>query len=264
VGRILSILDALVGATDGATLSELAVDTGAPKTSLVGLLAGLTEEGCLLRHDTGRYVLGPRFISLAMRATAGRELMMMTRPVLVDLAEQTGETTVLAALAPDADLTAYLDKVESTNPIRYAVDVGARRDLYCTAAGKVLLAGFDRARLKSYLKATLRQRFTATTITSIKDLTAEIARIRSDGIARTRAERIEGASGLAAPIHSVDGDVVAALLIAGPSDRIHANSSAHEKLLKTAAAECTRLIGGTCGGTGGGTGDGNVEMEQNL
>lgn len=258
VGRIMSILDCLVGAADGATLSELAVDTGAPKTSLVGLLAGLTEEGCLLRHETGRYVLGPRFISLAMRATAGRELMMITRPVLVDLAGQTGETAVLATLAPDADLATYLDKVESANPIRYAVTVGERRDLYCTAAGKVLLAGFDPARFKAYLKTTLRQRFTATTITSVKDLTAEMARIREHGIARTKAERIEGASGLAAPIHAAGSDTIAALLIAGPSERIHGNSAATETLLKAAAAECTRLAGG------GENSNQNIGTEQNT
>ena len=247
VGRIFSILESLVAAADGATLSELAVDTGAPKTSLVGLLAGLTEEDCLLRDEAGRYVLGPRFISLAMRATAGRELMMITRPVLVELAESTGETAVLAALAPDVDVTTYLDRMESSNPIRYAVNIGERRDLYCTAAGKVLLAGFAPARLKAYLKSTSRQKFTATTIVSMRDLGAELSRVKEDGIARTADERIEGASGLAAPIFSADGEVMAALLIAGPSERMAANRIENERLLKDAAAKCTRLAGGAAG-----------------
>ena len=250
VGRIISILDSLANvasAGGGATLSELAVDTGAPKTSLVGLLAGLTAEGCLVRDHSGRYALGPRFISMAMRATAGRELMTTVHPALVGLAESTGETAVLSALAPDADLATYLDKVESTNPIRYAVTVGERRDLYCTAAGKVLLAGFDSARLKAYLKATSRRRYTDTTITSIKDLTAELSRIRESGIARTFDERIKGASGLAAPIYSSEGSIVAALLIAGPTDRMAANGKQNERLLQQAATECTRLAGGGTG-----------------
>ncbi len=244
VGRIISILESLANSGGGATLSELAVDTGAPKTSLVGLLAGLMAEGCLVRDEMGRYLLGQRFISLSMRATAGRELMMITRPALADLAEMTGETAVLGALAPDADLATYLDKVESANPIRYAVTVGERRDLYCTAAGKVLLAGFDPAHLTAYLKATARQQFTASTITSIRDLRSELSRIREEGIARTRDERIEGASGLAAPIHGSGGDVIAALLIAGPSDRMAVNGDKNEQLVKEAAAACTRLAGG--------------------
>ena len=137
--------------------------------------------------------------------------------------------------------------MESSNPIRYAVNIGERRDLYCTAAGKVLLAGFAPARLKAYLKSTSRQKFTATTIVSMRDLGAELSRVKEDGIARTADERIEGASGLAAPIFSADGEVMAALLIAGPSERMAANRIENERLLKDAAAKCTRLAGGAAG-----------------
>jgi len=244
VGRIFSILDSIAGRRAGATLSELAVIAGAPKTSLVGLLAGLTAENCLVRDGSGRYGLGPRIHSLAMQAMAGRELFMLARPILIRLVEATGETAVIGALAPDADLAMYLDKVESANPIRYAVTVGERRDLYCTAVGKALLAHFEPARLKQYLKSSPRERFTSTTITSTTDLIAELSRIRREGIARTNGERVRGASGLAAPIFGSDGTVVAALLIAGPSERMRANTKSNERFLKNAAAECTRLAGG--------------------
>lgn len=148
VGRIFTILDSIAGARVGATLSDLARITASPKTSLVGLLAGLCAEGCLVRDAAGRYALGPRVHALAMRAMAGRELAELARPVLVGLVEATGETAVLGALAPDADLAIYLDRVESSSSIRYAVAVGERRDLYCTAMGKALLAYFEPARLE--------------------------------------------------------------------------------------------------------------------
>jgi len=163
VGRIFSILDAIAGSRTGATLSELAVIAGAPKTSLVGLLAGLTAEGCLFREASGRYSLGPRVHSLAMTAMVGRELVMLARPILHRLVEATGETAVIGTLAPDADLAVYLDKVESSNPIRYAVTVGERRELHCTAIGKALLAQFEPGRLKKYLRSGVRKRFTAQT-----------------------------------------------------------------------------------------------------
>jgi IclR family acetate operon transcriptional repressor len=245
VGRIFAILDSIASRRAGATLSELAAIAGAPKTSLVGLLAGLTAEGCLLRDGAGRYSLGPRTHALAMQAMAGRELFVLARPVLLRLVEATGETAVIGTLAPDADLAVYLDKVESSNPIRYAVTVGERRDLYCTAMGKALLAHFELARLTKYLKSTAREKYTATTMTSTSELLAEMARIRREGIARTNGERVRGASGLAVPIFGSDGTVVAALLIAGPSERMRANAKSNERLLKNAAAECTRLAGGT-------------------
>jgi DNA-binding IclR family transcriptional regulator len=245
VGRIFGILDCIAGERTGATLSELARTTGSPKTSLVGLLAGLTAEGCLVRDGSGRYGLGPRVHALATQAMAGREFVMVVRPVLRSLVEATGETAVVGTLAPDADLAVYLDKVESPNPIRYAVTVGERRELYCTAMGKVLLAHFEPARLRRYLKATPRRRWTATTITSAADLAAEVARIRREGIARTNGERVDGASALAAPIFGGGGEVVAALLIAGPSERMRANLRRNEQLLRVAADECSRLAGGS-------------------
>lgn len=244
VGRIIAILDSIAGSGASASLSELAKISGAPKTSLVGLLAGLTAEACLVRDEAGRYSLGPRLQSLAMRALAGRELVVLTRPILEALVEATGETAVLGAMAPDAELVTYLDRVESTNPIRYAVTVGERRDLYSTASGKALLAHFEPARLRKYLAATPRKRFTDTTITAAADLIAELSRIRCDGLARTHGERVKGASGMAAPIFGGDGTVVAALLIAGPSDRMRANARHNERALRRATEECTRLAGG--------------------
>lgn len=244
VGRVFTILDSIAGTRAGATLSELARLAGAPKTSLVGLLAGLSAEGCLLRDEAGRYLLGPRIHALATRAMAGRELVALARPVLAALVEATGETAVLGALTEDAGSAIYLDKVDSPSTIRYAVAVGERRDLYCTAMGKALLAHFEPARLKQYLRSTVRQKFTSTTITGASALLAEMARVRRDGIAQTSGERVDGASGLAAPVFAGDGKVVAAVLIAGPSARMRANAKNNERALRRAAAECTRLAGG--------------------
>jgi len=71
-----------------------------------------------------------------------------------------------------------------------------------------------------------------------------MARIRREGIARTSDERVTGASGLAVPVYGSGGNVVAALLIAGPSARMRANAKSNERSLRWAAAECTRLSGG--------------------
>lgn len=245
VGRIFAILDAVVQTRSGVALAELARLTASPKTSLVGLLAGMIAEGCLVRDEAGRYRLGPRVQLLAVRTMAGRELSELLRPILAALVEATGETAVLGTIAPDAALALYVDVVESANAIRYAVKVGERRELYCTAMGKVLLAHFDADRLKRYLREVPRQRFTGSTITGARELAAELARIRETGLARSDGERVAGATALAAPVFGPDGTVAAALLIAGPSERMRARSRDNERLLRDAAAACTRLAGGT-------------------
>lgn len=244
VGRILSILEFLASTDAGATLSQLAVSASAPKTSLVGLLAGLTEEGCLRRDESGRYYLGPRFITLAMRAVSGREFLKLVHPTLSALSRQTGETAVIAALNPEGDMVTYLDKVESTNSIRYSVPLGENRELYCTVGGKLLLAFFETDQLETYLRSHHRKRFTDTTLTGKAEIMAEIKKIRREGIARTSDEQVQGSSGLAGPIYSNTGDVIAAISIAGPSERMRANAVQNEQFVLRAAEECTKVTGG--------------------
>jgi len=244
VGRIFAILDVLSASPKGESLSELAVRTNAPKSSLVGLLTGLTDEKCLVRDEAGRYSLGPRFISLAMRAVSGRELTKLMRPAMEKLVELTGETAVLGALTEDTKLAIYLDRVESNNPIRYAVAVGERRELHCTAIGKVLLAHFPSDQIEQHFKSLKPEIFTDKTVTNSDQMRQAISRILEEGLAITSDERILGASGVAAPIYGSDGEVIAAIAVAGPTDRFLANVSLHKKFVREAAAECTRLAGG--------------------
>ena len=45
----------------------------------------------------------------------------------------------------------YVDVIESPNAVRFAVSVGDRRPLYCTAGGRVLLASGTDQELRRYL-----------------------------------------------------------------------------------------------------------------
>ncbi len=251
VGRVFAILEYLVATPDGATLSELATFAEAPKTSLVGLLDAMVAEGCVRRDASRRYLLGARVFTLAMRAVAGRQLTELAHPFLEELVAATGETVVLGVLASDGKHCVYVDKVESPNPIRYAVDLGMQRELHCTSLGKVLLAGFEPKALDRFLAESELARFTPRTVTSPNALRAEMARVRKDGIARNVGERVRDASGLAAPIFSHEGRVIAGLLIAGPSQRMEAHREASERALRKAAAAITDVMGGSSMGFDG-------------
>jgi DNA-binding IclR family transcriptional regulator len=242
---VIAILEHVVSRPDGATLTELAAHTGAPKTSLVGLCKALVAEDCLRRNASGRYQAGQRIFALAMRATDGRELIELARPWLLELSRITGETAVLGAMAPDDDVVVYLDKMESSQPIRYAVNVGERRELYCTALGKTLLAHFPAERLDRYLSTRPLVRYTDSTLCEAPQLHAELDRIRTQGIGHNRGERVRDADGVAAAVFGADGRPVAGLLIAGPARRMEAHLKRNEAAVRRAAAALTRALGGS-------------------
>jgi DNA-binding IclR family transcriptional regulator len=244
VGRVFSILEYLVANPDGATLSELANFADAPKTSLVGLLDALVAEGCIRKDDARRYLLGARIFTLAMHALAGRQLPDLAHPFLVELVATTGETAVLGVLSADGRHGVYIDKVESPRDIRYAVELGVLRDLHSTALGKVLLAGFDEKRLERFLSQASLKGHTPATVTSTDVLTTQIARVRQEGLARNMGERVRDVNGLAAPVYSGEGSIIAGVLLAGPAQRMEENQEANERALRRCAAGITEVIGG--------------------
>lgn len=244
VGRVIAILECVASGREGTSLAELVAHTQAPKTSLVGLLTALVQEGCLRRDASGRYLLADRIHGLAARIGGRQELAGLARPFLRELMLQTGETVVLGVPAGDDDVVVYIDKVESDNPVRYTITVGERREMFCTAMGKALLAYAPADQLRRVLSPRSLRRFTPSTIVSAATLRDELDDIRANGIARTRNERVEGASGLAATVFGPEGEAVAAILVAGPSQRMLAHQRSIERRLAEAARSVTLSLGG--------------------
>lgn len=244
VDRILTILDLLASSESGEKLADLARVLGAPKTSLVGLLAGMINSGYLVRNPDGLYRLGPRMYSLSMRVVGSLNLAVLARPVLEWLEEKTEETCLLGALAPDGNTAMYIDKVESRSALRYTVSLGEHRELYCTAIGKLLLAYMPEAQQRRYLQRTRLQAHTPDTIVSSARLLEDLAEIRSTGLSRTRGERVLCASAISAPVFGFQGELLVGIVIAGPSERIRANEPLQIRLLREAAARLTETLAG--------------------
>lgn len=243
VGRVVGVLEHLVAHAEGASLAELAQATEAPKTSLVGLLQALMHERCVERNAAGRYLLGERIFALSLQACAGYDLSARAKPFLQALVDATGETAVLGVMDAAADLALYVDKVEGTHPLRYTVNVGERREMHCTAMGKVLLAYCPQERLQRVLSASQFKRFTSSTITSPKKLAEELARVRKHGLCRSENQRIDGVSACAAPVFGIGAQLMGALLVAGPTDRYRARQVHIETQVKQQAAALSKALG---------------------
>jgi IclR family acetate operon transcriptional repressor len=243
LGRALEVLEALARRRDGATLSALSQRLGSPKSSLLYLLRPMTRLGYLVRRADGRYHLGPTAFTLAMAVLANRELPELARPFLAELVDKSGETALLATMATDAPVAVYIDKIESTNPIRYTVSIGERRPLYCSAIGKMLLAYLPPARRQEYLKNTRLKAFAPQTPVTRAALRRELDEIRRAGVSVSVDEIVEGAGGIAAPVFDRHGQVIAGLVLGAPSHRVLAEPSRLAGLVIKGARGLSRVMG---------------------
>lgn len=245
VTRVIQILEALAASPRPLSLADLSRELGAPKSSMAALLRGLAESDFVSASD-GVYRLGPGAFGLGSALLEARRRFQtsdLIRDGMRRLAERSGETVIYAVRDEDAVTMTYVDVIESRNAVRFTVQVGDRRQLYCTAGGRVLLAAGSEDELKRYLDRLKPQKFAAGTETSKARLAEAIDLVRKADVAQTFDEAAEGLTGTASAIRDAAGAVVGALVVAAPSVRWSDKVARLADMVREEASAISRALG---------------------
>jgi DNA-binding IclR family transcriptional regulator len=152
----------------------------------------------LVVKEDGRYRLGLRLLDFGMAAKKNVQISSITKPVLNDLAEETGANVWL--IVEEHGWAVYLDKAMGENAFEIESDIGDHSYLHCLAAGKALLAHRPRDEVEAIIdKRGLPER-TSNTITDRDEFFAELETIRDRGYAFNDEEDIDHVWGVGAPI----------------------------------------------------------------
>ena len=240
--RLLGLFEAIAKTESGLTLARLSAVLDSPKSSLLLLLRPLVARGYLI-HEAGVYRLGAAIFRLASDILSTRNFPKLVRPFIEELVVRSQETVFLAVIDRAGAKVAYVEGIDSPQPVRYTTPVGSARPLYCSAAGKLLLAFQDEEWREEYLRVVKLKAMTPRTITSRTVLRKELEKIRKTGIAVSIGEAIPGAAGMAAPIFNADRSVAAALLIGAPVDRFQREHEMLRGLVKEVAAKASGMLG---------------------
>lgn len=249
--RLLGVFDAIAKTSEGMTLTKLSAALDSPKSSLLMLLRPLVAKG-YLTHAGGLYRLGPAIFRLAANILSTRNFPKLVRPFMEDLVVRSQESVFLAVIDRERQEVSYIEGIESPQAVRYMAPVGSARPLYCSAAGRLLLAYQNHEWRERYLHSVQLKPMTKRTVTSREALRKELDKIRKAGFATSVGEAVAGAAGIAAPIFSIDGTVAAALLIGAPVDRFERRYSVLRALVKETAAQASGLFGPALSHTAGG------------
>jgi IclR family acetate operon transcriptional repressor len=219
LGRALTLLHAFTPGDTDLSLSELARRTGIPKATVHRLVTELASWG-IVEQAGGGVRLGMRLFELGQVAPHQRTLREAAVPYLNDLHEATNETVHLAVLEGAQALeVVYLEKLPGRSGPPLPSRVGGRMPTHCTAVGKALLAFSPASTVQAILADGLR-RLTPYTIVLPALFQRELADIRRSGIAFEREESTTGVLCVACPVLQPDGRAVAAVSIAGWSNRL--------------------------------------------
>lgn len=245
VTRVIHILEALCASSAPLSLADLSRALDTPKSSLAALLRGLALSGFVVGTE-GTYRLGPGAFGLGSALLEARRRLQssdLVREGMRRLAERSGETVLFAVRDADAETITYVDIIESRYPVRFAVAVGDRRQLYCTSAGRVLLAADSDEAVRRYLKQLKPQQLTTSTETNKRRLSEAIATARETGFAQTVDQTFEGVIGTASAIRDASGVAIGSLVIAAPSSRRKNRGAELARLTLDEAATISRSLG---------------------
>jgi DNA-binding IclR family transcriptional regulator len=239
VGKLKQILESFTIEQPELTLQQITKLTGLPPSTCQRLVQNLVREGFLDR-DEDHYRIGLGLVQLAAPGTFGLDLVRLTRPVLQRLRDETGETACL--YVRDGAFRTVVALAESRHPVIRLFVVGMVMPLHAGSAGKVFMA-WDPAARKDAVGHGL-SRFTPRTVVDIDLLTEQLERIREAGYAASFEERDYGAASVSAPVFGMTGDLVAALGIGAPTQRLApSNLGRFAGGVVAAAEEASRRLG---------------------
>ncbi|WP_197320933.1 IclR family transcriptional regulator [Saccharomonospora sp. NB11] len=222
--KAVSVLHAVADQPCG--LAELCSRTGLPRATAHRLAVGLEVHRLLRRGADGRWRPGPALAELAGGTVD--PLLDAAGVVLPKLRDLTGESVQL--YRRDGIVRVCVAAAEPPSGLRDTVPVGARLPMTAGSGAKVLAAWAD---------AHTRQAVLADAVFGERTL----LEVRRRGWAQSVAEREPGVASVSAPVRDSAGNVVAAVSVSGPVERIGRRPGAKwaSDLLQAAQALQDRL-----------------------
>ncbi len=214
VDRASALLTLVVESGAPRTFTSLVNELGLAKSTTSRLLQALERSRLVQRDQAGAFRPGALFSVYAARPSAVHDLAELARPTLERLGDLSEETVNLAI--PRGSALVEIAQVDSRYVVGATNWVGVDVPAHCTALGKVLYA---------YGALPLPQgnleRRTAHSPVDRAQLDHALVEVRRRGWAGSLDELEVGLTAVAAPVRAVDGAVVAAVSVSGPTTRIN-------------------------------------------
>ncbi|MEH3076754.1 MAG: IclR family transcriptional regulator [Quadrisphaera sp.] len=236
LGRAVRIVEAFRPGEDTLAVTELARRSGLHLATTSRMVGQLVDLGLLRREPDRRVGLGMRLWELGSRASPALTLREAAMPVMEDLHAVVGHHTQLGVL--DGREVLFLERLSAPDAVINYTRIAGRLPLHASSSGLVLLAHAPRELQEEVLAGPLRI-FTQATIATPRALRAALDRVRREGAAVCPGHFHPDACGVAVPVRSASGAVVAALSVIVPND---ADARTHVTALRAAARGASRRL----------------------
>jgi len=212
----LAILECFGEGTSDLTLAEAARRTGLSRAAARRCLLTLLELG-YVTQDGHSFAPQPRMLRLGYAFLSATPLPRLAQPILETVQEAAGEAVSLAIL--DGAETVFVARSAPHRMVSVGPGIGSRLPAWCSATGRVLLAGLPDEEILSRLVGLSFHPLTRRTATAPEEVRDRINRAREAGYAACDEELELGLVSLAVPVRDLSGRVVAAMSVSTQPSR---------------------------------------------
>ncbi|MGR3760388.1 IclR family transcriptional regulator [Roseobacteraceae bacterium NS-SX3] len=245
VSKALSLLTYFNQGRTGIGLSGLTRLSGMNKATVYRLMGELQEAGFVEQTEGDRmYRLGPQVLRLAALREAAVPILSVSRRVLRDLSDETGETTHLS-LVQGSQLNSLSHAYSPRHATKVMMEDAEVLTFHGTASGLAVLAFAD----SGFVNDVLAQPLTAHTPQTLTDpdaIRAQLSEVRTTGVAQSIGGFEAEVHSHAVPVFGPGQEVIGALAVAAPVSRVtDAQRNLIPAALRRAGLTLTHRIGGS-------------------
>lgn len=219
VERALTILELISSKKAPIGLADISQELGFAKSTTHRIIEALKSKNFIEQiEESDKYQVGLKAIEVGMSSLTKWNLVDIVTPYLKQLALDLNETSFLAVY--DKGEIVYLYKVEGNQSVRTTAELGTRKPIHCTGLGKAIVSTFNIEEVDQVLTEKGMPKYTEKTVTDRQVYLEELSKVRLEGFSMDDEEAEIGLSCFAVPIFNYTGKAVAAISVAGPTERM--------------------------------------------
>lgn len=240
--RGLTLLEMIGDARDGATVTDLAVNSGLDKGTVSRLLGTLRDAGWANQStEDRRYRLAGKALALSHDYTNRVDLRALAMPLLSQLRDEWNETVHLGVI--EGTDVVYVERLEPSAAVRVVSVVGQRLPIARTAMGKAFLSALPADERQRRAREQHLVPHTEHTITDPDKFLADLVASARRGYAVDAEENDPEITCVGSAVTDVTGRPIATISVSGPSYRMKRRVAKIGKSTAIAAASISAALG---------------------
>ena len=216
--RLIFLLKLVAESDREMSLSEIAERSAMPISSAHRLLQVLVKAHILERGDGQSYRVGLEYHRIASALLRRFDLARYSKPFLQDLVDEWNETAVLCTYNPVARRAIVTERMMTSHPLRFGVDIGLEIELPWGSLGRAVLAHLPAGVAHAILHESHAGPLSGKPRPAYREMDHIMADIRAEGFAHYCDPDLDLA-GIAAPIFGIEDKIIGCIGITMPSER---------------------------------------------